>query len=171
MKRAFLGALLVLAACGTKPPPVEAQPTATSEPPPPPPPIDAGTTEVDAAPEAAPPPSKSVALCSVPSDPSKAQCLTWTGCAGGIVETHAGKPIRKCGASADKCTDAENKLVAELDKLKGAPKKACKVQMYLKKEIRIDDASVTVCPEDKDDRELSELWRQIVATCKEPISS
>lgn len=165
----------LLVACAAKPPPVP-KPEPTTEPeslPPEPPPsaLDAGAREaVDAAPS---PGGKSIALCAVPTDPSKAQCLTWTGCAGGIVETYAGNPVRKCAASAEDCAAAEKKLVDESEKLKasgGGAARVCKLRNYLKKEIRIEGVSVFVCPEDADDRPLSELWRQIAGTCKEPIA-
>jgi hypothetical protein len=179
--RAFFGEGAIVAtlfacasACGSKPPPPpKTEPTVEAPPPPPPIPDASAPEPVEAAAPEPPPPGKQVSLCSLPTDATKAQCLTWKGCAGGIVETYAGKPIRKCAATADACADAESKLTSELEKLKaagGGAERPCKLHMYLKKAITIDDARVLVCPEDADDRALNELWRQIAATCKEPIS-
>ena len=164
-----------LAACGTaKPPPPPPRVEYDAAPPPI---VDAAPPEI---PEAAPPEdaaakAKPYALCSVGGDPrAVAQCLAWRGCGNGMDQTYGAKRIRHCNVSPEACTVAERQVADLVDTLRDrlAPdggSRVCTNRNYLKKEIRIDEGRITICPDDKDDAALSALWKRLVATCKEPI--
>ena len=172
---ASFGATLA-AACG---------PAKMPEPPPvivdaaPAPVVEAAPPEI---PEAAPPEdpalkAKPFALCSVTGDPREvAQCLTWKSCGKGMDQTYGGKRVRHCTVTPDACDGAEKQITALVAKLSAqmsppdAGARSCKNRMYLKKEIRLDEGRITICPDDADDAPLSALWKQLVATCREPVS-
>jgi len=171
MRGYFGGAVVLLVACGSmfvacgsKPKPVA-------------PPVieDASAPVVDAAPpevpEAAPPPPppKTFALCSVGGDPtSTRQCLTWTGCAGGMELSIGGKPFRKCSAKQADCDETEEKLTMASQRIEQGAR-PCKSKFFLQKEVVIGDAKWQVCPEDAEDKGLSVLWKRIVPSCREPL--
>lgn len=159
-------AALAVASCGNNTKPVE-PPRVAEE--------DAAVPVVDAAPpepvvatvDSAPPPQR-MALCSVGGDPiANKQCIVWTGCGGGMLQTLGGRPIRKCAPKAGQCEDVEAKLVAASQRLTQG-KRTCKTKFYLGKEVVIGEATFSVCPEDPDDKELSTIWKQVGSTCREP---
>ncbi len=158
-------ALLAVVSCGNntkpaEPPHVEEDATA--------PIVDASVPEPEAAPIDSAPPPQRMAICSVGGDPiANKQCLVWTGCAGGMLLTLGGKPIRKCAPKPGQCEDVESKLVASSQHLTPG-KRTCKTKFYLGKEVVIGEATFSVCPEDADDKELSTIWKQIAPTCREP---
>jgi hypothetical protein len=156
-------AATLVAACGSKPKPVEPHVDVDASAP------DAAPPEVpDAAPEAAPPPPKTIALCSVGGDPTATkQCLVWSGCAGGMVLTVRGKPYRKCSAPQADCEETEEKLVMASQRIPPGAR-SCAKTFYLAKEVDIGDQKWRVCPEDAEDKELNVLWKRIVTSCRQP---
>ena len=165
---------ILVVACGPAkpppPPPVEHEAA-------PPPVVVAPVPDV---PDAAPPEdaaasAKPFALCSVGGDPrAMAQCLEWRGCGNGMDQTYGAKRVRHCEVGAEQCTGAEKELTALVDKLHDklvadGGSRTCSNRNYLKKEIRLDEGRVTICPDDKDDAALSALWKRLVSTCKQPI--
>jgi hypothetical protein len=154
-------AMIAMASCGNNKPVEPPHVDVDAEPP------DAAPPDLpEAAPPDAAPPPKTIALCSVSGDSAASkQCITWTGCSNGILQTLGGKPIRKCAPKGVQCEDVEAKLIEASQRLTlGA--RSCKTKFYLGKLVVIGDASYSVCPEDPDDKMLSTLWKQIVPTCR-----